>query len=195
MASNETIAMCVAMLSETFGKVASATRIEAYAIGLGGLSDIQVKAATQSALRFSKFMPSPAELRELAGEAKPEDAAERAWSQFSETISRHSSYKTLVFQDKIINAVVRSFGGLEVVIEYDEEQWQLFRARFLKAYASRVRTGVGEEESAPLLGVLDRVNETDANRVFVDAPRNAPRIAAASQNQRLSSNPPSITQK
>jgi hypothetical protein len=181
MASSETVASCVALLAETFGKVASATRIEAYAIGLSGLSDEHVKAATQAALRSSKFMPSPAELRELAGEAKPEDAAERAWSQFSDAVTRYGPYKTLFFEDCVISAVVRSFGGLEVVIEYTDEEWQFFRARFLKAYAARRRTGVGDEEGAPLLGYADRINEGDDNRVVIEAPKMVPLLSQQRQ--------------
>lgn len=177
MASDATIAGCVAVLSEAFGKPPTANKIEAYRLGLCDLPDDHIKAATQAALRSSKFMPSPAELRELAGEAKPEDAAERAWGQFSDAVTRYGAYKTLVFEDRVINAVVRSFGGLEVVIEYSDEEWQFFRARFLKAYAARRRTGVGDEEGAPLLGYADRINEGDANRVVIEAPKMVPLLS------------------
>lgn len=178
MTWDESLASCMALLGESFRrKDITPTTIKAYAIGLAGLSAAQVQAATHAAMRTSKFFPSPAELRELAGEAKPEDAAERAWAQFSGAISRHSIYQSLDFQDRVINAVVRSFGGLEVVMEYTDEEWQFFRARFLKAYAGRLRTGVGHEEGLPLLGYFDRKNENSDNTVSIAAPASVPRIA------------------
>lgn len=178
MAWDESLAGCMALLGESFRrKDITPTTIRAYAIGLAGLSAEQLQAATYAAMRTCKFFPAPAELRELAGEARPEDAAERAWGQFSGAIARHSVYQSLDFQDRVINAVVRSFGGLEVVMEYTDEEWQFFRARFLKAYAASRRTGVGDEESAPLLGYYDRINQCDINPICIAAPTSVPRIA------------------
>lgn len=177
MTWDESLAGCMALLGESFRrKDITPTTIRAYAIGLAGLSVEQMQAATHAAMRTCKFFPAPAELRELAGEAKPEDAAERAWAQFSAAIARHSVYQSLDFGDRIINAVVRSFGGLEVVAEYDGKEWEIFRARFLKAYAARRRTGVGDEEGAPLLGYCERVNQQPREPVRIAAPATTPRI-------------------
>lgn len=160
-----TVAQCIGMLAETFGRTASGPMIDGYRIGLTGLTPQAVKHATAFALQKCRFMPSSAELREMAGEIKIEDRAERAWLAFDSAISQHSVYKTLVFDDPVINAVVRSLGGVGLIIEMTDEEYQFFRARFLKAYAALARSGVSGEAAEPMIGYFDRVNGGDAKSV------------------------------
>jgi Domain of unknown function (DUF6475) len=152
------VAVCVGILAETYGKAASAPMIEGYKMGLNGLSAEAVKAATASSMQRCKFMPTPAELREYAGEMKVEDRAERAWIAFDSALAKHSVYKSITFDDVVINATVRSLGGLAFIAEMDAEQYQFLRARFLKSYAALARSGVNGESCLPLIGHYDSVN-------------------------------------
>lgn len=152
------VAQCVGVLAESFGRAASKPMIDGYRIGLSGLTPDEVKIATATALKKCKFMPAASELRELAGEIKVEDRAERAWLAFDAALSQHSVYRTISFDDAIINATVRSLGGISFIIEMDDEQYQFLRARFLKCYIALARSGVNGEATAPLLGHFDMVN-------------------------------------
>lgn len=160
MSANEvTIVDCLTLLCEAFGKPMSKAKVAAYRIGLSGLDDAAVHRATQAALTTSKFMPSPAELRELGGVLKIGDRAEVAWIAFDQALSRYGTHHTITFDDVTINAVVRSLGGLHMIADTSAEDYLSFtRARFLKAYEALARSGVGEEASAPLLGDFDKEN-------------------------------------
>ena len=161
------VAQCVGVLAESFGKTASKTMIDGYRMGLSGLTAEHVKLATATALQKCKFMPSAAELRELAGVVRVEDRAEIAWIAFDKAITEHSVYKTICFDDAVINAVVRSLGGVAVIVEMSDEQYQFLRARFLKAYVAIARAGVGAEGASPLLGYFDQVNGTNGKHVVL----------------------------
>jgi hypothetical protein len=162
------VAECVTMLAEAWNRKISAPMFEAYRIGLFGLDVRSVQSATAAALRTAKMMPSPAELRELAGELRATDRAEKAWIAFDSAISRFGPYKSLSFDDPTINAVVRSLGGLAVVCELPADEYERFvRGRFLKAYESLWRSGVGHDQAAPLLGYFDRVNQESSEPVVV----------------------------
>jgi hypothetical protein len=163
-----TVDICVVMLAETFRRVASDPMLNAYRIGLEGLTPEQVELASHRALKESKFMPSPAELRELAGEMRIEDRAQVAWLAFDAALSRHSYYRTLTFDDVVINAVVRSMGGLAVVIETPADEYTgNFRARFLRAYEGLARSRLGSDQCGPLLGYHDKTNEASSAPVVI----------------------------
>lgn len=183
------VAKCIGMLAETFGRTASGPMIDGYRIGLTGLSPQAVKHATAFALQKCKFMPSSAELREMAGEIKSEDRAELAWLAFDSAISQHSVYKTLIFDDPVINAVVRSLGGVGFIIEMTDEDYQFLRARFLKAYVAMARSGVNGDAVEPMIGYFDRVNGADAKSI-VHIKTGLPPLPHLSQQQ-----PESLTNK
>ncbi len=155
----ETVAICLGMLAEAFGRQASVPMIEAYRIGLAGLLPQQIKTAAAAALQSCKFMPSPAELRELSGVLRTSDRAEKAWLAFIEAVAKYGPYHTISFDDVAINAVVRSLGGWQAVCEVDGKEFESFlRARFLKSYEALARSGVGVEQAAPLQGFFDQEN-------------------------------------
>lgn len=157
-----TVIACVTMLAEAFTRQASEAMHNAYLRGLAGMTPDDVERATDAALTGSKFMPSPAELRELGGSMRLTDRAERAWMAFDQAISQHSLYKTLLFDDVVINAVIRSLGGLAIAVEMDSDEYASFyRAKFLKAYEALARGRVGSEQCGALLGEFDKTNGTN----------------------------------
>lgn len=152
----------VGMLAEAFTRKATPPMIKAYQIGLNGLAPQQVERACAVALRSCKFMPSPAELREFSGELRMSDRAERAWIALSDAVTRHGAYKSVTFDDTVINATVLSIGGWIAVCETEVKEFDTFlRNRFLKAYESLARTGVNGQACRPLPGRYEIENATN----------------------------------
>jgi hypothetical protein len=184
------IAAAVALLAEAFGRQATDVTFRAYIAGLEGLSVEQIEIGVNRALRTCKFMPTPAELREMSGELKGGDRAVKAWIVFEKAVTRIGSYKTVSFDDVVINAVVRSLGGWVHCCTMPTKEFDTFlRKKFTDAYEALYRAGVGEEEAAPLQGTFDRENcrlGYDPQRVLevrtgLPPSPNAPRISLESK--------------
>lgn len=161
----ETLTRCtraVSALCGTFGKQADSILFGAYAMGLEGLTGAQIETAAAVALRTLKFMPTPVELRELAGELPPKSRAVIAWEALSKAAAR-GYYDTVDFDDPVINAAVRNIGGWEYVTTIeDAREWEAFiRPRFEAAYVALYQHGISREQAAPLLGYHDRENAKD----------------------------------
>ena len=66
-------------LAATFRQESSAALIQGYWMGLADLNLTDIQKAAAKAIRSSKFMPTPCELRELAGTLIPANRAVHAW--------------------------------------------------------------------------------------------------------------------
>jgi hypothetical protein len=155
----EQVTFLVSVLASTFQRQVTPAMLQGYLIGLSGMALEDVKQATQTALRTCKFMPAPAELRELAGDAKPEDAALIAWEIATRAVASVGWYGSVQFEDPAITATIRSLGGWQRFCERccgDEEKW--LRKEFLTTYASYRRTGVSPEAAMPMVGEFERQN-------------------------------------
>lgn len=154
-----TVVKCVTLLAEAFGKSVTQATFEVYIMGLDGLTCEQVMSATKIAASSCKFMPTPNELRELSGELRISDRAEKAWSCWEAAIRKYGGYKTLDFDDMAINAAIRSLGGVQALLDQSDEEYNNFtHAKFLKAYEAYYRMGVSGEIAEPLLGSSDQEN-------------------------------------
>lgn len=189
---NGGIAAAVALLAEAYGRLATEVTFRAYIAGLEGLTVEQIETGVNRALKTCKFMPTPAELRELSGELRANDRAVKAWIVFEKAVTRIGSYKTVSFDDVVINAVVRSLGGWVHCCAMPTREFDTFlRKKFTDAYESLYRSGVGEEEAAPLQGEFDRENcrlGYDPQRVLevrtgLPPSPNAPRIVLNQQRK------------
>lgn len=153
------IAAAVTMLAEAYSRTATVVTFRAYIAGLEGLTVEQIEAGVNRALKTCKFMPTPVEIRELAGELKGQDRAVKAWGALELAVVLQGAYRSVDFDDPVINATVRNLGGWERVCTTDAKEFDVFlRPKFLAAYASLYAAGVGEEESAPLQGIFDKEN-------------------------------------
>lgn len=138
------VIMAVGALAEAFNRQASDAMVRAYAIGLEGLTAQQIESAAAAALRSCRFMPTPAELRELAGEIRVSDRAEIAWAAFERAVRIQGGYRSVCFDDPAINATVISLGGWKSCCEMPAKEFdQFLRPKFLKAYEAAVRTRSG----------------------------------------------------
>lgn len=146
-------------LAASFGREADEATCMAYEIGLSDLPLASCRNAMVRAMRECRFMPSPAELRELAGVQKPKDRAVLAWEALDAAIVEHGYYRSVDFDDPVINATVRNLGGWERVCDLPAEEYsKWFRKEFERVYASLAAVGVGPEQSAPLLGYYAKQN-------------------------------------
>lgn len=160
----------VAGLCEAFNRQPTAVTFAAYEMGLEDVPLRALEGAVRRALKESRFMPTPAELRELAGELTGADRAAIAW----ECVLRHVSlgpYKHVSFvDDRIINATIRNLGGWPTFLSRfsgtEEEKW--LRKDFLDTYRSLYRAGVTGEMCQPLPGL--------AGGTFPDGREYQPRV-------------------
>ncbi|GIV50228.1 MAG: hypothetical protein KatS3mg038_0749 [Candidatus Kapaibacterium sp.] len=82
------VAASIAGLAVVFGRDPSETLISAYVWALDDLAEEEVEQAVKRALRECRTMPTPAELRELAGVRRPEDQALVAWETAMRAVQR-----------------------------------------------------------------------------------------------------------
>jgi hypothetical protein len=178
----------VSALCEAFGRTPSDATFMAYQIGLQDLPIEAIERAGLSALRSCNFMPSPAELRELAGVVGGKDRAVLAW----EVVLRHlhlGPYRHVDFDDWLINGTIRNLGGWVTFIgrftDPEAEKW--LRKEFCDTYAALHRCGVDGESCRPLAGLAE-VSVVDGALVPpipVKVATGLPRIAGAASHARL----------
>lgn len=147
----------VGALGEAFNRAISKATLEAYRIGLSDLPYEAVALAVQNSLRTSRFMPTPAELRELAGEVQGKDRGVLAWDTVLRSIGL-GAYKHVTFSDGVINATIRSLGGWPTFISRyasaEDEKW--LRKEFVETYAVQCKRPLSAEAAAPLPGLLEK---------------------------------------
>lgn len=149
----------IGVLAETFRQTASKSMLAGYTMALEDIPTDRLKAAVRTALRTCKFMSTPVELRELAGEMKLPDRAVKAFMALEQAVTGTGGYSTVDFDDRFINATVRALGGWVSVCETPADEFDKFlKAKFEKTYCALVAAGVGEEQAAPLQGRHDRDN-------------------------------------
>lgn len=149
----------VAALAATFGKEADEAMYLGYEMALSDLSLEDIERGFQAALRTCEFMPSGADLRKLAGHVGTKERAAIALGVVEQAIRSEGYYRSVTFDDPLVNAVIRSLGGWEhactIEGEFEIGQW---RREFEKLYQAMCKTGASAAACAPLLGHSDRVN-------------------------------------
>lgn len=153
------VATCLGALAEAFGRTVTPATIHAYELGLAGIDAESLQHATAAALRTCKFMPTPAELRELSGEMKPTERSIHAFMALERAVVRVGGYRTVNFDDPILNATVRALGGWDQVCQTTEREWNtFFRNRFMETYRALASSGVSDEQASVLAGIHDETN-------------------------------------
>jgi len=138
-----------------------------YTIGLDGLTVDQVKRACARAIRTSKFLPKPVELRELSGEVSLDHRVTLAWEAVKTAIERVGGYRSVDFDDKAVNAAIHSLGGWphvceQTTIAIDRDLWPRFQ-RVYKAFAAR--GSISAADASPALGIFASENTLRGHEV------------------------------
>lgn len=154
--------------------LAAAKQVEAteafqmgYWIGCDGLTDDEFTVAIQRAIRETVFMPSPKELRELAGEEQVETRAIHAWATVLRSIGAHGAYQSVDF-GPLVNSVIRSMGGWVELCSRDSDDLREWgRKEFEQTYRRLASSAFVEEMGEHLSGICERSNKALATPVNV----------------------------
>jgi len=154
------ITNCVTTLCEATGRSPTPATFLAYLIGTDGLTVEAVEDATGAALRRpDKWMPTPGELRQLAGDVNPADRAVMAFQALKAACSRVGGYRSPDFDDPLINATVRNLGGWTRACDIPVSEFDLwYRKEFIQVYEMFCRTGATAEQASPLVGETEAMN-------------------------------------
>lgn len=148
-------ALAIGTLAEAFQRSITAATIGAYRLGLSDLAIEVIEKAAAHAIRRCRFMPSAAEIRQLAAadEPSPEDRAVRAWSAVMGCLGRFDYYASVEFDDPCIHATIRTLGGwLRFWERLEGESRKWLRKEFEKTYLALLRTGWGPGDGGYLPG-------------------------------------------
>lgn len=157
------IVRCVLTLCEAVGRKATDTTYLAYELGLDGVPVDAIERATVAALRRpDKWMPSPGELRQLAGDTSHGDRAVLAFQTLKTHCSRVGAFRSVDFDDPLINATVRNLGGWQRACEMPESEFDTwYRKDFCAVYEMFCRTGASPEMVQHLAGESERHNRAN----------------------------------
>lgn len=171
-------ARAIAAMAASFRQEATDALFEGYRLGLEGVPVDAIERAVKRALQGCKFMPSAAELRELAGEMLPEHRAVKAWEVVIAQMGRTDHYQTVDFDDPVINATIRNLAGKRAWENWPElletEGYKWVRKDFERVYVALMRSGITAGAGAPLIGFYDRDNLANG---YLDAVKEPIRIA------------------
>jgi len=142
----------IAALAGTFGRVVEPAMLKGYEVGLSDLTDEQLAAGTSRALREAKFMPSPSELRDLAGRSRKADIA-IAWEAVRAAMDRYD-YTMSVDFGPLVNAVVRNLGGWVELCGKSIPQLVWVRKDFERVYEAFASTEHASLHGEPLRGAF-----------------------------------------
>ena len=167
-------AIAIGALFASFGQDATQAIMQGYWLGLNDLELTQVQQSVAIALKRCKFLPKPAELRDLLGlNVSEDDRAVAAWGDVLKAV-RLGPYKHVDFQDKLCNAVIRNLGGwvtfLERFSDAESEKW--LRIDFVKCYKAFAKSGVNGELIQALPGLAER--EVVNGQLCLPVPRIVP---------------------
>lgn len=161
MVSNDAgkFAELITALATSFNREADRPMLMGYRMGLEDLPIEDIARAVARAMKDCRFMPTPAELRELAGVVNLKQRAILAWDALDAAVVAHGYYRSVDFDDRVINAAVRNLGGWKAVCDKPLEEYQtFFRKEFERVYLALCQTGVSAEQSAALTGQFAAVN-------------------------------------
>lgn len=145
-------------MASTFGKEADEAMLLGYSIGLADLPLAEVEKSVGRAIRESRFMPTVAELRELAGIVRPEARAALAWTVADTAVRRNGAYRTMQFDDPITTATIARLGGWVRFCDVTEDELPFKRKEFEAVYMALLQRGVIDRDTTPLLGIIDKEN-------------------------------------
>lgn len=139
----------VTAMSEMYQRDCSAAVIDLYFQALRSLAIEQVQAAVVSLLETSKFMPRPAEIREvIEGPAPKTSPAERAWPRLLEMVDMLHNCNHVECDDPALGKAIKvTFGGWDYAahkLMWDPNLDQIGRAVLRKDFIAGYETAMTE---------------------------------------------------
>lgn len=139
-------------LGATFSHEPTPILMKAY---FSAMADLEIEQVEQAAIKWiatGRFFPKPIELREQV--QNTESRALAAWAVVERKLGGASIgyIRAITFTDGLINAVLRSLGGLPRVKAMNQQDFaNWFRRDFLIAYRELQRYGTDEVNMKPLV--------------------------------------------
>lgn len=169
MNDDERFAMAITALAESYRQKVTPGLFHGYRMGLAGLAIADIERGCAMALQKCKFMPVPAELRELAGTGGEsyESMAERAFHVLQGAVSSLGGDRSVNFHDGAINATVRLLGGWQKCCDQPREEFEKwYRKDFIRTYVNVCRGGASEELRRYHGGRIEQQNEAYVGRTL-----------------------------
>jgi len=164
---SERFTRSISALAASKGKEPSEAMLLGFWIGLEDLEISAVERAVSRALRESRFFPTPAELRELAGHVPAEVRAVKAADAVFRAARQIGSYESVFFNDPIANATVRAgWGNWKELCAVEQGRVEWARKEFERIYAALMRGGITEEQAKYLPGVVEGSNQQGGFQVL-----------------------------
>ena len=161
---NKRLVTAIAILAASFNRVQDDALFRAYDWGLEDIPIDDIETGVRRAIREweSSFMPTPAELRELAGVLNPASRGIIAFQAVKLAIKKFGGYQSVEFDDPVIHATILNLGGWLRVSNLDSEEFdKWFRRDFERVYVSLSKTGISTEQGRPLIGICDAYNRSN----------------------------------
>lgn len=123
----------MAIMCEVFERDPSELLLKAYYSVLKEMSDQDFEHSVKKAISCKKYnkLPLPAELLDRID---PEASALLAFDKFRKGKDRTGIYDSVIFDDRIIHAVIQAMGGWQDVCLITEDEWRFKRKEFLDLY-------------------------------------------------------------
>lgn len=155
----ERFALAISALCAAFNREADESAFTAFEWGLEGISADAIERGVKLAVSECEFMPTPAKLRELCGSLTHNARALHAWNAAVAAIPKHGAYRSVEFDDPLINATVRSLGGWTAFCWKDSEELHKWTKKdFVQTYVTFLKSGVGGELCGHLAGECEKEN-------------------------------------
>lgn len=144
--------------ADLFGRKFSDAGARMYLAVLDDLNADAVLSAMAECAKTSKFMPTPAEVRERVSGGNVADRASLAWDIYERAVRMEGPYRTVQFLDPYIGLTVKSLGGWQKCCEIPEHIFDVHhRKDFERVYGVFARRA-GDPESPVLVGIHDMTN-------------------------------------
>lgn len=152
-------AMALQALAATFRVEPTEPLLEGYWRALRDLPMDAVERAVDTAIRQCQHMPRGVELRQLSGEMSNGVRAVHAWSVLQKAIGQHGAYRSVDFDDPVLNATVRNLGGWQKLCATSTEEFEKWtRKDFERIYSALCASGITEEQAKYLPGAHEQSN-------------------------------------
>ena len=146
---------CIRALFAAFGQECTNATLSGYWMGLSDVTIMQVQKSVGIAIRSTKFVAKPFELRDMLGlVVSNETRAIEAWGDVQRALMI-GAYKSVDFEDTLINATIRSLGGWPNFVARftDSLQEEFARHAFCKTYRNLASSYVDGDACKPLQGL------------------------------------------
>lgn len=135
-ANAEELLSLVMALAAAYRQEADKATQTAYLLGLSDIPLDKLRGTIIRAMQTEQFMPTVATLRRLAGfELSTKSRAVVAFDALGDAVTNQGAYRSVRFDDPILNATVQSLGGWVGICGTTLDDWDShFRHRFMDAY-------------------------------------------------------------